>query len=298
MVRYFLWRATCALVLLAGSSWGVLSHVSAQSSLNDPEFTEALDWASNVGMTRFSTEETFMPLAYLTREQGAQFFAQFAIQELGFEPDTNRSCAFNDIGRADSTLIDAIITSCQLWLFQWSDGNFYPQDPLTKAQAIAVLVRAFVGMQDESATPWWNQYYVEARDRGRTIEPDAMSLNKPVTRYETLLIQFRSRGSVSLASSSSQETDDVDMNDPAQLQASSETLMQILQQLFGTDFQEPTTPLSTSDNESSDLIDEILEEMSHDEATDTDDTDQSSDDDSDSEHEDDTSADSEVIFIE
>ena len=155
-------------------------------------------------------------------------------------------------------------------------------------------------MQDESATPWWNQYYVEARDRGRTIEPDAMILNKSVTRYETLLIQFRSRGSVSLASSSSQETDDVDMNDPAQLQASSETLMQILQQLFGADFQEPTVPSSTSDNESSDLIDEILDEMSHDETTETDDTDQPSDDDIDNEHEDedDTSADSEVIFIE
>jgi hypothetical protein len=225
-------------------SMGGYTNVTAQS-LNDPEFTKALTWAHANWMTKFNTEEGFMPLGTLTREQWAKFFSEFAKNELWLVAESSRACTFNDINQADVSLRDAITLSCQLWLFQWSNGNFDPQRPLTKAQAVTVLVRAMVGKKDENQTPRWNHYYTEAASRGWTKEPNAASLDKPVSRYEVLLMQYRptlTRAQTTLEQiptlTQNYEDYGIDMNDPVQLQASTNRLSQILQELFGEDFQE------------------------------------------------------------
>jgi hypothetical protein len=235
----FLWSVLCI-----SGIWGVFYTVNGQS-LNDPEFNKALTWAHSNGMTKFNTETSFMPTNLLTREQGAKFFAEFARNELWIEPDMSRACNFTDINQADPSLVDAIILSCQLWLFQWSNGAFDPQRSLTKAQAVTVLVRALVGKKDENQNPRWNNYFQEASTRGWTKEPNAASLDKPVSRYEVLLMQYRptlTRAQTALDQLPvmTQEYKDygIDMADPGQLQASTKRLSQILQELFGEDFQE------------------------------------------------------------
>jgi len=56
---------------------------------------------------------------------------------------------------------------------------------MTKAQAVAVLVRAIVGKSlDETTIPWFKNYYEKAKELGLTKEKSITGLDKNLTRYE------------------------------------------------------------------------------------------------------------------
>lgn len=110
---------------------------------------------------------------------------------------------------------------------------FDPQQPLTKAQALTVLVRALVGKQDETGTPRWTEYFRVAQQRGRTKETNVMAVDKYVTRYEALLLQFRARGDATALTPTPTNTGVVE-------NTSDDTLSQILQELFGESFEDTT----------------------------------------------------------
>lgn len=218
---------------------GSLANAQSVPSLNDAEFTVALKWANTNGMTKFSDEQSFKPFEMLTREQAAKFFAEFAKKELQKEADTTVSCTFSDEAEMDTTLKASVIESCQLGLFQGFQGKFDPKQPLTKAQALTVLVRAIVGKQDEAGIPRWNLYFNVAQQRGWTKETNVMAIDKFVTRYEALLLQYRARGNTD-ASAGTQDTGTGDIG-----LGSGDQLSQILQQLFGEDFQDVTGNVTT-----------------------------------------------------
>jgi hypothetical protein len=137
---------------------------TASAVINDPEFDDAIDWAFESEMTKYSTQNEFMPLNTLTREQGAKMYAVFATKHLCLIPDENAECRFSDTSTADPTLQPFLEQACQLGLFQGFDGKFMPKAPLTKAQAITVLARALDGKLDESKTRWWRNYFVYAQE--------------------------------------------------------------------------------------------------------------------------------------
>ena len=169
----------------------------AVAQLNDPEFTTALNWAYENEMTKYNTEAGFMPYANITREQASKFVDVYAMTNLCLSPDADMDCDFSDIP-ADESLDEYVMLSCQLGLFKGSNGKFMPTAQLTKAQLLAVLVRAIKAAAgeepvSEDATPWWSNYFTEAKALGLTKETNVNALDKPVTRYETLLMMYRAR---------------------------------------------------------------------------------------------------------
>lgn len=172
---------------------GILHIPQLYAALNDPEFTEALDRAYDAGMTKFATEKEYQPTGTLTREQAAKMYAVFGMSYLCLAPDTSRACTFSDVNSADPSLQEFLKTSCQLGLFQWSQGKFSPKSPLTKAQALTVLVRALSGSVDETTNPRRKNYFTQAQSLQLTKETNVWAVDKSVTRYESLLLQYRAR---------------------------------------------------------------------------------------------------------
>jgi hypothetical protein len=174
---------------------GFVANVSAQGVLNDPEFDMALSWAYTNSMTKYDTAEAFRPFSNITREESAKFTDVFAMTNLCLDPDASLDCDFSDIP-ADPSLDEYVILSCQLGLFRGSNGMFYPTANLTKAQLLAVLVRAIRaadGLEplSETSDPWWANYFDYARQLDLTKETDVWALDRPVTRYETMLLIYR-----------------------------------------------------------------------------------------------------------
>lgn len=76
-------------------------------------------------------------------------------------------------------------------LFRGTLGAFLYNQPLTKAQALAVLVRALEWSQDETVSPRWRNYFDLSRSLGLTKEKNVLAVDIPVTRYEMALLLYR-----------------------------------------------------------------------------------------------------------
>jgi hypothetical protein len=63
---------------------------------------------------------------------------------------TESDCSFSDLDQAWPDLQETIKKACMLGLFQGSQGRFLPQEPLTNAQAVAVLMRLLQGYEAEN----------------------------------------------------------------------------------------------------------------------------------------------------
>jgi len=123
------------------------------------ELSSAILWMYNNWLTSYSTVDKFMWNDYLTREQASKFFLEFATKILGKLVDVTKTVSLNDIQNANETLQFYIKESVQLWLFKWIKWNFLPSNKLTRAQAIAVIIRIKDWTQDETSAKWYNQYY-------------------------------------------------------------------------------------------------------------------------------------------
>lgn len=160
--------------------------------LEDVEFVEAVGWMYSQQMTSYKEPEQFRGEDIVTRQQAAKFFVGYATNILYQVIDTSRYCAFDDLEDADPTLKNAILQACLLRLFKGNQGNFHPQSVLTKAQALAVLIRMLDGVQlDESGVLRRQAYYERAHALGLVKEADVQSLDTPLTRYELALLLGR-----------------------------------------------------------------------------------------------------------
>lgn len=141
-------------ILLLSISVFSISHaiggINEQSVIENIQKTDVVPYLYNNGLTKYSNFKDFNPNGSFTREQAAKFFSQFAINIKKKTKDEEKSCIFNDIKDADKTLVNNIIESCKLWIFQGSNWNFYPKQKLTKAETIAILIRTIVWRLDET----------------------------------------------------------------------------------------------------------------------------------------------------
>ncbi|MDP2670536.1 MAG: S-layer homology domain-containing protein [bacterium] len=198
-------------------------HVSGET-LNDPEFNSALSWAYENGLTKYNTVDSFMPFANLTREQFAKFAASFAVTNVCLEADTSAACGFSDVP-ADPTLGDYVTLACQMGLVKGSNGKYMPTANVSKAEVLTVMSRALAAAAGEDApsedvTPRWSFHYSAMYSAGITKEIDVNALDRPVTRYEVLLMLYRAKDDESGCS-------DVDITG-------------LLQDLFGDDVTDTT----------------------------------------------------------
>lgn len=171
---------------------------SVNGQLNDPEFTAALDWAYSNGLTKYNNEDAFNPYGALSREAFAKFASAYAVSNLCLEADTSASCTFSDESTGDYTLVDHVTLACQLGLVKGSNGKFMYANSVTKAEVLTVLSRAISAAAGETApaetaTPWYANHFNAMRALGVTKETDVNAVNKVVSRYEVLLMLYRSR---------------------------------------------------------------------------------------------------------
>jgi S-layer homology domain len=159
----------------------------------DAEFIQALQFWFEKWITKFKTIEDFKPYDKVTREQSSKMIGQFATEIFKKIPDESKSCMFADIKSADYSLAPHIIQACKLGIMKGgSDGYFLPTQNLSKAQAIAVIIRLFNnGLLDESTTPWYRGYYEKAKELWLTKESNIEALDRPLTRYELVLLLYR-----------------------------------------------------------------------------------------------------------
>jgi hypothetical protein len=53
--------------------------IGSTSLASDPEFTEAIRWMYDTGITNYNTPDAYMPFQPITREQVAKMLDRFAI---------------------------------------------------------------------------------------------------------------------------------------------------------------------------------------------------------------------------
>lgn len=206
--KKFLATATAVAVI---STQAMSAVVYGASSINDPEFDAALSWMYDNGLTKYDNADAFRPFDNLRRDEAAKFFVNFVTAaKLNVTENADANCAFTDLATATPDLLGDIEASCKLGLFKGSDGKFMPAATLTKAQAIAVLVRGMVGFKDETVSPWYRNYFETARDLELTKETDVMAIDKNVTRYEMALMLFRAAGGTVAGDDDSSDDDDDD----------------------------------------------------------------------------------------
>jgi len=174
-------------------SWVEFNSTSSLSILNSPEVVEAIQWMRENWLTNAKDTTTYNPFDYLTREQAAKMFSQFA-KALNYEALTweDISCEFSDLKEADPNLKTSIQEVCNLWLMQGNNGIFWPKTTITKSQFITMLIRLYEGKRlDESGNPWRANYFLKAWELGILNAEDISSFEWLLTRYEAALLFYR-----------------------------------------------------------------------------------------------------------
>jgi hypothetical protein len=178
------------------STLGVALPVLGQSTMNDPEFTSALNWMIDSGYTNATNETNYRPLDSITRGEFTKSATKLAGDQLCLERDMTVDCSFSDTAGYDYTLVPYITAACQLSLVKGSNGMFFPNAELTKAQQLTVISRALSAANGEAApsedvTPRWANHHRAMLAAGITNETDVNAIDRPMTRYENALIMYR-----------------------------------------------------------------------------------------------------------
>lgn len=160
---------------------------------NDIEFTTALERMHTQWLTKYDTVEAFRPWDQLTRQEAAKFFSSvLAFSTIpAWENQSDFDCDFEDSTLFDMTLSDSIQLACTAGLMRGYDNKFHPNDILTKAEALTILIRMQSWVLDETSTPRRSNYYATAFNSWLTKESDTSKIELPVTRYEAALLLNR-----------------------------------------------------------------------------------------------------------
>ena len=169
-----------------------LDIIAGNETLTDtPEFMEAINWMYDMWMTSYNTTESFMPYQTITRAQVAKMLDKFAIATNMTEIRNFGACEFSDVD-ADSEYKDAITRVCQYGMMAWSEDKFFPDQTLTKAEFVAMLIRLFDGKTlDESLKPWWIEYYKRAIEIWLISAQDTVTFTSEIARYEVATFLYR-----------------------------------------------------------------------------------------------------------
>ena len=178
----------------ASTTWNNVSLdiIAWNETLTDSsEFMESINWMYDNWMTSYNTTESFMPYQTITRAQVAKMLDKFAsVTNL----DTIRNqwnCEFSDVD-SQSEYKDSITRVCQYGVMAWSNDKFSPDQIVTKAEFVAMLIRLFDWAKlDESVNPWWTEYYKRAIEIGLISAQDTVSFTSEIARYDVATYLYR-----------------------------------------------------------------------------------------------------------
>ncbi len=151
------------------------------------ELKTAITRMYSAWLTKYNTSASFHPFSTMTRQQAAKFFGVFATNEF-HKTETIETCSFHDLNTADPTLGVDIIHACKLGIFRWSNWNFLPNDTLTNAQAITVLMRVLVGMLPEPDSAFYINYLTKAKEMGLVKD---IKINENISRWQAAMLLYK-----------------------------------------------------------------------------------------------------------
>lgn len=147
-----------------------------------PSFpTIIFPWLSENWFTRYGNETEFRGDELITRGEATRFISTYA--QLVWLSKTNNPCGFSDLTTYDTTLLPFITETCSYGLMKGDQGAFLPEQNITEAQALAVIVRAISGIQDETRPVRFEPYITYGQQRWLLTNETADTLGStPITR--------------------------------------------------------------------------------------------------------------------
>ena len=169
-----------------------LAIIAGNETLTDSsEFMESLNWMYDNGMTSYNTTESFMPYQTITRAQVAKMLDKFATATNLTTIRNQWNCEFSDVD-SQSQYKDSITKVCQYGVMAGSNDKFSPDQIVTKAEFIAMLIRLFDWAKlDESINPWWTEYYKRAIEIWLITAQDTVSFTSEIARYDVATYLYR-----------------------------------------------------------------------------------------------------------
>ena len=201
------------LTVLAIAVLGVSTFVSAQS------WDTVYNWMDTNALTTLS-QENFRPADVITRGEVAKNFNQMAKVLKLEKSKTESECQFNDIDGYDYTLVPHIIEACTYGLVKGSQGNYFPNNSISKAELITVAVRMLMGFQDETANPRWLEYHAIGEWLAIIDGESVWDLDVPASRQTVGTWLYRA-ANVDTEAAQEEGTDELKL---------------ILEEIFGADF--------------------------------------------------------------
>ncbi len=119
-------------------NWKVLGDVSP-----DDWYGPYVAWAYDNAITQSMGNDDFRPDYNVTREQIATFITRYLKKFEGFQPENMTfSCNYADKYKISAFAAEGIGLCAELGLMQGDEnGNFRPQDGITRAEAATVIAR-------------------------------------------------------------------------------------------------------------------------------------------------------------
>jgi hypothetical protein len=152
---------------------------------------ESLNWMYDNGMTSYNTTESYMPYQTITRAQVAKMLDKFATATNLTTVRNEWNCEFSDVD-SQSEFKDSITKVCQYGVMAWSNDKFSPDQIVTKAEFVAMLIRLFDWAKlDESINPWWTEYYKRAIEIWLISAQDTVSFTSEIARYDVATYLYR-----------------------------------------------------------------------------------------------------------
>jgi hypothetical protein len=122
-------------------------------------FSTVLGWMYENGLTKYQDVAGYRGQDFIVRGEVSKLFSNYAALQGLTMTKSAEDCAFNDTTTYDETLQPTIIDACRYGLVKGHNGNYYPNNSMTEAEALTVIVRSILGNQDETLTPRWKEYY-------------------------------------------------------------------------------------------------------------------------------------------
>ena len=136
------WSATGTIIPVIISETE-LPTIEWESTVELDENVTAYEFAYDYGMTTMTTIENAQLDGLLIRSHFAKMISNYAINVIGLEPDTSKSCLFDDLADQDVEMKGYIKTACQLGLMGVNTTSFNPNGLVTRAQTATIISRMY-----------------------------------------------------------------------------------------------------------------------------------------------------------
>lgn len=155
---------------------------------NDHEFTTALLWMYQAGMTQYPDPENYNPYDLITREQSAKLFAIYD-KKFDTHTTTGATCALTDIG--SSTMKDSINAVCLAGIMRGDGKIFRPTATITKAEFMAAILNMIAESPSTTTTARQTATYNKALSLELVSQSDMATFDRALSRYEAALLLYK-----------------------------------------------------------------------------------------------------------